>query len=121
MDKILLTDLTVEGILGIYDFERTTPQPIRINLTLFTDLRRASERDDLRDSVNYAELAEAVCAHAQSAARFTVEALAADIARICLQPAAVASVIVRVEKPQIIPFAAAVGVEIERTRADFGL
>lgn len=121
MDKILLTDLTVEGILGVYEFERVTPQPIRINLTLFTDLRRAGESDDLRDTVNYAELAEAVRAHAQSAARFTVEALAADIAKRCLQSPAVTKVIVRVEKPQILAFAAAVGVEIERTRADFGL
>jgi dihydroneopterin aldolase len=45
-----------------------------------------------------------------------VEALANDIAELCLQEGAVQKVIVRVEKPGAVRFSASVGVEVERTR-----
>ena len=40
MDKILITDLSARGIIGIHDWERQKPQEILINLTLFVDLRQ---------------------------------------------------------------------------------
>jgi dihydroneopterin aldolase len=57
--------------------------------------------------------------HAESAGRLTVEALATDLARLCLQEPGVQKVRVRVEKPGAVRFARSVGVEIERTREDF--
>jgi dihydroneopterin aldolase len=47
-----------------------------------------------------------------------VEALAADVARLCLEEAGVMKVRVRVEKPGAVRFAESVGVEIERSRKD---
>ena len=57
-------------------------------------------------------------AHAESAARFTVEALANDLAKICLAEKNVQRVLVRVEKPGAVRFAKSVGVEIERSREE---
>jgi dihydroneopterin aldolase len=45
-----------------------------------------------------------------------VEALAHDLANICLEDQKVNKVIVRVEKPGAVRFASSVGVEIERSR-----
>jgi dihydroneopterin aldolase len=45
-----------------------------------------------------------------------VEALANDLAKICLEEKGVQTVIVRVEKPGAVRFAESVGVEIERSR-----
>jgi dihydroneopterin aldolase len=45
-----------------------------------------------------------------------VEALAADLARLCLETRGVEKVRVRVEKPGAVRFSRSVGVEIERTK-----
>ncbi|GAB4532406.1 MAG: dihydroneopterin aldolase [Anaerolineales bacterium] len=119
MDKVFVRNLIVRGIIGINDWEREKPQEIRINLILFADLHKAGESDHINDCVNYRTVAKKVQAHAESAARYTVEALAADIARLCLAESGVQKVVVRVEKPGAVRFSEAVGVEIERTAADF--
>ena len=118
MDKIIIKDLTARGIIGINDWERERPQEILINLTLFADLRQAGELDNLGLSVNYQTVARKAQAHAETAQRLTVEALAADLAKLCLQEPGVQKVIVRVEKPGAVRFAGSVGVEIERTREE---
>jgi len=118
MDQVLIKDLLVRGIIGINDWERVTIQDILINIVLFADLRRAGISDEIVDCVNYRTVAKKVQAHAESAKRFTVEALAADIARICLEDPLVQKVRVRVEKPGAVRFSTSVGVEIERRRED---
>lgn len=119
MDQIFIRDLVARGIIGVNDSEREKPQEILINITLFADLRKAGESDDLDDSVSYRTVAKRALAHAEKAARLTVEALAADIAKLCLEDEAVRKVVVRVEKPGAVRFSRTVGVEIERTREDF--
>jgi FolB domain-containing protein len=116
MDKIIVKDLLVRGIIGVNDWEREHPQDILINIVVFADIRRAAETDDIADCVNYRSLAKAAQAHAETARRFTVEALASDLAELCLKEAGVQKAIVRVEKPGAVRFAGSVGVEIERDR-----
>jgi FolB domain-containing protein len=119
MDQIIIRDLSARGIIGINPSEREKAQEILINITLFADTRKAGQSDDLEDSVNYRTISKKAQAHAETAARLTVEALAADLARLCLEDSRVQKVIVRVEKPGAVRFARSVGVEIERTREDF--
>ncbi len=114
MDKTFIKDLVAHGIIGVNEWERENPQEILINITVFTDTRRAAESDDLADCVDYSSLARKVQTHAETAARFTVEALANDLAAICLEQELVEKVIVRVEKPGAVRFAASAGVEVER-------
>lgn len=116
MDKIYIRDLIAQGIIGVYDEERQGPQDILINIVLFTDLHKAGISDDVNDSVDYQVVAEEVLAHTENACRFTVESLATDIAKICLQFPGVEKVRIRVEKPGVIGFARSVGVEIERSK-----
>jgi FolB domain-containing protein len=116
MDKIIIKDLRVNGIIGIYAHERTAPQEMLINLTLFTDIHTAAETDDIADCVDYEKVANKVKMHVETSKRLTVEALAEDMAQLCLQTPGVARVSVRVEKTQAIAFTASVGVEIERAK-----
>ena len=116
MDKTFIKDLLVRGIIGIHEWEREKPQDILINITAITDTSRAAQSDNITDCVDYSALAKKVQAHAETSARFTVEALANDLARICLEQKGVQKVIVRVEKPGAVRFARSVGVEIERGR-----
>lgn len=116
MDKTFIKDLRVRGIIGINDWEREQIQDMLINIEVFSDTRRAAETDDIGDCVNYRTLAKRVQAHAETAARLTVEALANDLAKLCLQEKGAQKVIVRVEKPGAVRFSNSVGVEIERSR-----
>ena len=116
MDRIFIRDLLVRGIIGVNDWEREIAQDILLNITVFTDTRRAGETDNLEDSVNYRTLGKKLAAHAETAKRLTVEALANDLAKLCLDEPGVTRVIVRVEKPGALRFAKSVGVEIERDR-----
>ena len=118
MDKTFIKDLLVRGIIGIRDWERVTPQDILINVTVFSDTTRAAQTDDIAYCVDYSALAKKIQSHAESASRLTVEALANDLAEICLQENGVTKTIVRVEKPRAVRFAKSVGVEIERSRVD---
>jgi FolB domain-containing protein len=116
VDRVIIKDLLARGIIGVNDWEREKPQDILINIVAFTDTQRAAGADDLQATVDYRTLAHKVREHAEGAARFTVEALANDLATLCLEDPAVAGVMVRVEKPRAVRFAASVGVEIERYR-----
>lgn len=116
MDRVFITDLLARGIIGVNNWEREKPQDILINIVVYTDTGAAAESDNLADCVNYRTLAQNARAHAETAARYTVEALANDLANICLREPGVSKVMVRVEKPGAVRFAASVGVEIERSR-----
>lgn len=117
-DRIVIKDLLVRGILGINDWEREQPQDILVNLTLFCDLRRAGYSDDIADTVNYRTVTKKILALMETETRYTVEALATDIARMCLHEPGVLRARVRLEKPGALRFARTVGVEIERTLED---
>jgi FolB domain-containing protein len=118
MDQVLIIDLVARGIIGINDWERDKPREILINIVLFADLRKAGKSDDIQDCVDYSTLAKKVLAHAETSRRFTVEALAADLAYLCLEETGVMKVRVRVEKPGAVRFAKSAGVEIERSKED---
>jgi FolB domain-containing protein len=117
MDRIFIKDLLTRGVIGITDRERENPQDILINVVLETDTRLAGETDDVQDSVNYRTIAKKILAFVDTARRHTVEALASDLAALCLEDARVNRVCIRVEKPGAVRFSRSVGVEIERMQA----
>jgi FolB domain-containing protein len=116
MDKIIIKDLVARGIIGIHDWERQKPQDILITVVVYADLSRAGESDDIEDCIDYEVLSTKVLSHAESVQRMTVEALANDIAQICLDQPGAQRTRVSVEKPGAVDHARSVGVEIERSR-----
>lgn len=119
MDKIIVKDLLLRGIIGINDDERKNEQDILINLVMFADTRAAAESDSIDDAVNYRTITKRVIQHIETSADFLVEKLVSDIARIILTEFNVVRAIVRVEKPGALRFAQSVGIEIERSRQDY--
>lgn len=116
MDKVFVKDLLVRGVIGISDRERSQPQDIVVNLTMFADISKGGKTDNIEDCVNYRTVSKAVIAHIDSVSRFTVEALATDLAEICLGYPGVEEVTVQVEKPGAVRFSRSVGVEIHRKK-----
>jgi FolB domain-containing protein len=118
MDKIIIDSLRAHGIIGVYAYEREAPQEILISATLFTDTRAAASSDSLDDCIDYDALSKKLQKHVESAARFTIEALAEDLARLCMEEGGVTRIVLRVEKPNALQDAESVGVEIERKRSE---
>lgn len=122
MDKIIIKDLLMRGIIGINPDERVKRQDILVNIVLFADISRAAATDDIEYAVNYKTISKQVIDRVEEGSDFLVEKLVTDLARMILTDhPAVQKVQVRVEKPGALRFAQSVGIEIERTRADFGL
>ena len=120
MDKIFVKDLLVRGIIGINPEERIKLQDILINLVLYADTRAAAQTDDIEKAVNYKSITKRIIQHVEDSSDYLVEKLVNDIARIVLTEfEGVERVQVRVEKPGALRFARSVGIEIERTVADF--
>jgi FolB domain-containing protein len=116
MDKVFIKNILARGIIGIKEWEREKPQDILINIDLYTETRGPTTSDDITGIIDYSKVTKKVIHLAETAKRFTVEALADDIAQICLDDTRVLKVTVRVEKPGAVRFAQTVGVEIELVR-----
>lgn len=119
MDQIVIRDLLVRGIVGINPDERTKPQDVLVNLTMWADTRAAAASDDIADAVNYRTVAKAMIAHIERGDPMLVERLAAELAGICFDTdPRVEEVEVSVEKPGALRFAESVGVTIRRRREE---
>lgn len=119
MDKIIIRDLLLRGIIGINPEERVNMQDILINIVLYADISQAAASDNIEDAVNYKSITKRVIKHVESSSDQLVEKLVTDIARIILTEFPIKRVQVRVEKPGALRFTESVGIEIDRSRADF--
>jgi len=118
MDKIFLTALTTETVIGIFDWEREVKQTISIDLEMSADIRRAARSDSIAATLNYKAVAKRVLAFVQDSRYQLVESLAEEVARMILREFPVEWVRLTLHKPGAIRFSEDVGVVIERSRAD---
>jgi dihydroneopterin aldolase len=114
MDRIFISALTAEAVIGIYDWEREVRQKLEIDLEIWKDLSAAAKSDAIEDTLNYKSVAKRVLAFVEASRYRLVEALAGEIARIVLEEFGVARVRVTVHKPGAIRHSRDVGVVVER-------
>ena len=120
MDKIFLTALSTEAVIGIFEWEREVRQRIEIDLEMSVDLAAAAKRDSIEDTLNYKSVAKQVLALVEASRFRLVETLAEHVARLVLTQFPVEHVRVTVHKPGAIRHSRDVGVIIERGRQDAG-
>jgi 7,8-dihydroneopterin aldolase/epimerase/oxygenase len=116
MRHVFVRDLEVMALIGIYDHEKIKPQRIVVNIDLSVKEGDGVQPDDISHVVSYEIIAKKVESILAEGHINLVETLCEKIARSCLRDKRVAAARVRVEKPDIIPNARSVGVEIERSR-----
>lgn len=114
MDKVIIQNLQVYGILGIHPHEQRTPQRIQISLKADTDIQKAAAADDIQQTVNYSTLAKLIVQFVEAGQFLTIEALIEALAEKILTNEKINSVWLRIEKPNAVPRAESVGVEITR-------
>ena len=117
MDIIFLHGFKVETLIGVYDWERTQPQLIILDLDIGLKNAQAGDTDNIQDTIHYGEVAEALRAALTSQHFYLLEALAEYIASMVLDDFGAAWIRVRVTKPGILPNIKEVGIMIERGQA----
>ena len=113
--KLELNGIDVECIIGERPDERTRPQRLRVDVVL-TVGDRASETDELADTVDYAALAERIRTALVEAKCRMIERAAKVVADLCLADAKVSAAKVRVVKGGAIPHLESAAAVIEATR-----
>lgn len=116
MDHILIEDLLARCIIGINDDERREKQDVVINVALGVDTRKPGRTDRFEDAVDYRAMKKRIFSMVEGSQCYLVEALAEQIADLCLEDPGVRQVEVTVAKPSALRFARSVGVRITRER-----
>jgi dihydroneopterin aldolase len=114
MDKIFLSELKVDTVIGIWDWERKIRQTVVIDLEMSADIAKAAATDRVEDTLNYKSVAKRVQSFVADSSFQLVETLAERIAGIIRDEFDVKWVKVRVNKPGAIRGSRDVGILIER-------
>ena len=119
MDKIFLSALTTECIVGIWDWERRVKQRIVLDIEMASDIRRAAATDRIEDTLDYKKVSKRLLQFVESSQFQLVETLTDRIAQVVITEFDVPAVRVRLNKQGAIRGARDVGIEIERRSEDY--
>lgn len=119
LDLIFIEGYTGQTVIGIHDSELHRPQPLVIDLVAGTPRSRACDSDQIGDTIDYGVVRERLGRLLAEHQVKLLEALAETIAQILVVEFRAAWVRVRVAKPHKFPDVQAVGVQIERSAADY--
>jgi dihydroneopterin aldolase len=99
MDKIFLNNLQIETIIGIYDWERHTPQTLTFDLEMDWDIRPAAISDDIADALDYGDVAQSIVRHVKKHDCLLIERLAEQICELLLQEFQIPHIKLTLSKP----------------------
>jgi dihydroneopterin aldolase len=116
MDTVFLTDLRIETVVGIWEWERKIRQTVSIDLEMGADVATAAAHDDIEHTLNYKAVSKRVQSFVGESAFQLVETMAERIAELILTEFEVPWVRVKVNKPGAIRGARDVGVRIYRSK-----
>ncbi|MDH3899494.1 MAG: dihydroneopterin aldolase [Gammaproteobacteria bacterium] len=118
MDIIFISDLRIETIIGIYDWERKVRQTVSLDLEMAADIRKAAATDRIEDTLNYKAVAKRLIAFVGDSEFQLVETLAEKIAEIIISEFNVSWVRLKLHKPGALRGSRDVGILIERGNTD---
>jgi dihydroneopterin aldolase len=99
MDKIFLNELKIDTIIGIYDWERHTKQTLSFDLEMDWDIAKAAASDDIADTLDYGEVANAVVQFVENNHYQLIERLAEDVAALLLEQFPIPKLKLTLSKP----------------------
>ncbi|MCP5229577.1 dihydroneopterin aldolase [Accumulibacter sp.] len=117
MDIIFIDALRASTQIGIYPREKAMPQTIEISLQIGTSTASAGASDDIRDTIDYATVAERLRSELASRHFNLLERLAEYVATLLLEDFGATWVRVSIAKLGMMSGVQRVGVVIERGAA----
>ena len=116
MDKIHITELEIETVIGTFPHERNRKQPLIFRLHLSGDFSAAGKSDTLEGTVNYRAVVEKMISLVENSSFFLLEALAEHCAETCLEFPEVQEVTVGITKPGAALRKEVISLEITRSK-----
>ena len=117
MDRVFIENLTIETVIGIFDWERDIRQAVSLDLQMDYDIREAAETDSIDDTLDYKAVAKRLIRFVEQSEFQLVETLAEKCAAIVLDEFPVERLKLKLSKPGAVRGSSAVGVIIERGSA----
>ncbi|GAA5130130.1 dihydroneopterin aldolase [Alloalcanivorax gelatiniphagus] len=114
MDIVYISDLKVDTVIGIYDWERRIRQTVSLDLEMATDIRRAAASDQIDDALNYKAIGKRIIQYIEDSDFQLVETLAERVAELVRDEFGVTWLKLRLSKPGALRGSRDVGVIIER-------
>ena len=114
MDIIFLTDLRIETVIGVFDWEREIKQTVVFDLQMGADIRKAAASDLLEDTLDYKSVTKRIIDFVEASEFQLVETLAERVAEIILKEFDVLWLRLQLNKQGAVRGARDVGVIIER-------
>ena len=99
MDIIFLSDLRVETVIGIFEWERKIHQTVSLDLEMAADIRTAAAGDSIDDTLDYKAVAKRLIRFVEQAEFQLVETLAERCAEIVLNEFPVERLRLKLGKP----------------------
>lgn len=97
--QITINDIQVMAHIGVPATERAVPQQLVITLSFqLPTIEMAAKSDDLRHTIDYAQVREAIIEVTQSRERKLIETLAADILDALKKRYSLQQILLRIEK-----------------------
>lgn len=120
MDRIFITGLRLDALIGVYDWERQGRQPLCLDLELQPHHGAALSDGDAQAAIDYAQVVAQVRQFIATREDALLETLAEALCEHLLQRFPIARVQLRIDKPQaaLLLGCAHVGLVIQRPRAD---
>ncbi|MDR2243947.1 MAG: dihydroneopterin aldolase [Burkholderiales bacterium] len=113
-DHILIRDLKLETLIGVYAWEKTLPQTVLLDLDIGMVSGKVFESGLLEDALDYSQVVKRLRALAEKHDHLLLERFAEAVAQIVLEEFQAPWVRVRVRKPALFPGVKEIGVEITR-------
>lgn len=114
MDIIFIESLEFDCIIGILEHERTTAQPLSIDLKMHHDIRPAARSGQLDQSLDYAAISKWIIEFCIAQQAELIETLAQNLADALFNEFQISKIDLTIRKPNAVPEARAVGVHITR-------
>ena len=113
-DRIFISGLRVDTVIGVYDWEREIRQTVVIDMEMSGDCVRAAASDAVCDTLDYKALGKRVIAFVEASEFRLVETLAHRLAETVMAEFGIGWLRLRVDKEGALRGARGVGVVIER-------
>jgi len=113
-DIIFISELRIETVIGIFDWERQIKQTVVLDLELATDISMAAASDHIDDTIDYKTLTKSIIGYVEDSEFQLVETLAERVCELVRNDFGVPWVRLKLNKPGALRGARDVGILIER-------
>jgi len=117
MDTVYIAGLKTQAIIGIYDWEKESKQPLIFDIDMDLPITQAAQSDDINDTVNYKQVSDEIIELVEKSRHELLETLCEEICQhILTHHKAVQLIHLKVSKPQAVAETDTVGLKITRQR-----